>query len=221
MANKKSTLKKKEEAKGDINFPKVIFNVAWIAIALGLAMELLLLIIAAGFGKTLTSGAVIADSVQKVTWSFFVCTGVALGTIASRMRAQFMGLAGLIAAPIAFTVAKAMHKSTAQALSIPIAAITGPSPLLLAAIKGVEYAALGAILGWYGSKLDLKFKWHLTIGLAIGVLFGGIIIFIVVGQTIPAMALSGKIALSANELIFPVGCATVLYTAQQIGARSR
>ncbi len=201
------------------DLPKMLLNVAWLAIALGLTMELIVLAISAGFGKFQLSQVIVSDSVQKVSWSFFVCTGVALGTAASRMRAGFMGLAGLIAAPIAFNIAKVLHKSTNQALAIPIAAAVGPSPLLLAGLKGLEYAVLGGLIGWLGYKYALK--GHALIGLLVGVVFGSLILWVTIVQTPAVIPLAGMVARGANEVVFPVGCSMVLYAATQIGMRQR
>lgn len=72
-------------------------RVAWLAILLGVAMELLLF--ATGFGAFPGLGPVAADLVRQLSWSTFVCVGLALGTAASGTRASLMGLMGLLAAP--------------------------------------------------------------------------------------------------------------------------
>jgi len=207
--------------KNTSNFPKVLFNVAWLSVGLGLAMEIILLIVAAGFGKSQAWQPIVADLVQKVSWSSLVCMGVAVGTAVSKMRAPLMGLAGLIAAPIAFSVAKALHKSATQALSIPFTVMTGPSPLLLAFMKGLEYAVLGSLIGWVGSKSHLGLRVYALIGLGVGMVFGGAILWITVQQTSTAIPLAGLVSRGVNEVIFPVGCSLVLYAAQQFGIRQK
>jgi hypothetical protein len=84
-----------------------LLHVAWMSIGLGVAMELILVLLAAGFGKSPAVEAVAADTVQKVSWSSLVCIGLAVGTTASKLRLPLMGLAGLLAAPFAFNTARA------------------------------------------------------------------------------------------------------------------
>src|SRR5262245_6922896 len=77
-----------------------LLRVAWMSILLGLGVELLLVIIAAIFGAMTGAAPLIADAIQKVTWSVLVCSGIALGTAASKSaRAATMGLLGLLSAP--------------------------------------------------------------------------------------------------------------------------
>src|SRR5262245_50608498 len=95
-----------------------LLKAAWFSVLLGLGMEVLMLVIAGFFQQSMATQAIIADLVQKISWSAIVCTGVAVGLGAARMRPQAMGLAGLIAAPIAFYSAKILHKSITQALAI-------------------------------------------------------------------------------------------------------
>jgi|AntDryMetagUQ889_1029465.scaffolds.fasta_scaffold00091_4 hypothetical protein len=124
-------------------------RVAWLAILLGLAMEALLLLTAAGFGALKGVGPAVADSVKQVSWAVIVCGGLALGTAVSKLRAPVMGLLGLVSAPAAFNVARSLHEGTAAALDVPSAA-GGASVLLVAILKGVEYGCLGALIGWIG-----------------------------------------------------------------------
>ncbi|MGB3213156.1 MAG: hypothetical protein WBC26_00145, partial [Alphaproteobacteria bacterium] len=105
-----------------------LLNVAWLSVLLGLGMEILLILAAAYFNSDNSTAAIIADAVQKISWSTLVCSGVAVGMAAGKMRPQVMGLAGLIAAPVAFYTAKVLHKSASQALAIAgQAAVGGPS----------------------------------------------------------------------------------------------
>ena len=198
---------------------KTLLQAAWLAVLLGLGMEVVLLAVAAGFKNSMTAQAIVADLVQKVSWSTFVCVGVALGTAASKMRPQAMGLAGLIAAPIAFGIAKVLHKSASQALSLagPTAA-AGPSPFLLAFLKGLEYAVLGYVVGKLG-RSQAGLRAHALAGCIIGVIFGGVIIYVTVTMAAKPLPLAGIISRSVNELVFPIGCSIVLYTVQRLGEK--
>ncbi len=78
--------------------------VAWLAIGLGFAMEGLLLLLGAGLGKSLEVGSIVADLIKNLSWSVFVCVGLAVGTAVAKARVPVMGLLGLLAAPSAFEV---------------------------------------------------------------------------------------------------------------------
>jgi hypothetical protein len=77
-------------------------RVAWLAVALGLAMEALLLLLASGFGEVLGLKSLVADLVRNVTWAAFVCVGLAVGTTLSKIRVPAMG----------FEVSRSVHKGT-------------------------------------------------------------------------------------------------------------
>ena len=63
------------------NVGVTLLRVAWLAVALGLAMEALLLLLASGFGEVLGLKALVADLVRNVTWAAFVCVGLAVGVV--------------------------------------------------------------------------------------------------------------------------------------------
>src|SRR3712207_350431 len=95
-----------------------LLRVAWLAVLLGLGMEILLVLVAVGFGSLPGVGATVADLVRQVSWSIFVCVGLAVGTAVSKLRAPLMGVLGFFAAPSAFAVARSLHQSAAQALAV-------------------------------------------------------------------------------------------------------
>lgn len=191
----------------------IVLRAAWLSILLGLAVELVLVAVTAGSGGTVQGRAVLADSVQKVSWSVLVCVGLAFGTVASQLRAGLSGLAGLLAAPLAFTLARAAHKSAAQALDLPPMAPSGPSPALLATLKGVEYATLGVVLVWIAKRPWGGMAAHGAAGAIIGTLFGGTIISLTVAAAQAPVSAATLLARIVNEILFPVGCALVLYVA--------
>ena len=159
-----------------------LLRVVWLAILLGLAMEGLLLLLGSGFGEIIGLRPGIADLVKNVSWSIFVCVGLAVGTTLSKIRVPAMGLLGLLAAPAAFEISRVFHKGTLEAL----AASSGAdelSPLLVALIKGLEYACLGMALAWLG-----RCPWggafaHAAAGLAVGLVFGGLILWLLLGSS--------------------------------------
>ncbi|MER9065813.1 hypothetical protein NKH84_04495 [Mesorhizobium sp. M0902] len=63
-------------------------TVAWLAIALGFAMEALILTVRFAAGAYPATTQVLIELAQGVTWSFFVCAGVSLGTALTKVRAR-------------------------------------------------------------------------------------------------------------------------------------
>src|SRR5258706_15308202 len=76
-----------------------ILRVAWMSILLGVALEILVLVLA---GYTNTGGSspkpFLADLTQKVSWGFIVCVGLAFGSTAAKPREGIMGILGLVSA---------------------------------------------------------------------------------------------------------------------------
>lgn len=195
-----------------------LLQVAWMSILLGLSIEFLLVIVTAIVGETSSTKSVLADAVQKVSWSVLVCSGIALGTAAARsVRAVTMGTLGLLSAPLAFAVAKAAHKAVSQGLGLDVA--PGPSPLVLAALKGLEFAFLGAGVGWLSTKAWAGMREHLVVGVVAGVVFGGAIIAYTLGSATSSPELVKIATLATNELIYPIGCAVILFAADALGAQ--
>lgn len=197
---------------------KTLLRVAWIAIVFGVLLEGLVLLIAAEFGTLKSFKPFIADLGYKVSWAVIVCIGLAIGTVASQKRELMMGLLGLLAAPVAFYIARAIHKGTLQAFDL---AVDNPgfNPVVVAAIKGLEYGVLGVALAmiqqrdWGGAVA------HTVVGAAVGITFGSLIVGIIIQSApkpIPHPALVGR---AVNELLFPVGCSLVLYAAEVLGKR--
>jgi hypothetical protein len=196
---------------------KTLLHVAWLAILIGVALEALLLVLSWAFGTFKNGKPFIADLVQKISWSVIVCVGLALGATVARARDVVMGLTGLLAAPLAFSVARGMHKGAMEALSVATDAAGGPSPFLIASIKGLEYGLLGFALSavqkqsWGGALA------HTVVGLAAGVLFGGAILFFSIEAAAGPIPHSALIARAVNEILFPVGCALVIFSAEVLG----
>src|SRR5215203_470055 len=130
-----------------------LLRVAWLAVLLGFAMEAVLLLVTAGFGIFPGLKPLAAALVTQVSWSTFVCVGLALGTAVSKARAPLMGLLGFLAAPLALGVSRSLHQGVVKALEIAgSASLFTPSLLLLALMKAVEYGCLGVILGWIAGR---------------------------------------------------------------------
>jgi hypothetical protein len=127
-----------------------IFHAAWMSILLGLLIEIALLVTAVGFGKAERLSPFIADLAGMMSWSVLVCVGLAIGSAAAGLRGPVMGLLGLLSAPAGFALAKAAHKSAAQALDVAIAA-AAPPPAFALVSRGVNEVlfALGCSIVLY------------------------------------------------------------------------
>ncbi|MBA3474209.1 MAG: hypothetical protein H0T57_13450 [Rubrobacter sp.] len=198
-----------------------LLRVAWLSILLGFVMEALKLTSAAGFGTfTGLDLTVVADLVGQISWSTIVCVGLAIGTAVSKFRASLMGFLGLLAAPLAFGVSRSLHQGAAQSLAIwETASGPGPSLYILAVLKAVEYACLGAALGWIGSRHWGGVLAHVAVGLVVGIFFGGAIVAATYWTSPESPGAAALIVRGFNELVFPVGCSLVLFSAQALGKR--
>ena len=194
-----------------------LVKVAWLSVLLGLGMELALVTAAAGFGKFPGVNAILADTVQKVSWAFIVCTGLAVGIRFAKAREAAMGSAGLLAGPIGFSVARALHKSATQALGAVGPTGGVPTPMTMAALKAVEYAWLGVALACL-AKRKAGVGAYAGIGLVTGAIFAGLVIWLSFGVPAepPMVSLVSK---GMNELLFPVGCSLVIFAAEAAGRK--
>ncbi len=198
-----------------------VLKVAWLSIGLGIAFEILLLVLAALTGTAGDSGKpALADLAQKVSWSFLVCVGLAFGTAVKKMREAAMGAFGLFAAPLAFIGAKAVHKSLGQALGTIAPGATLVVPLLIAGLKGLEYGVLGALLG-YATQRGKSLGFHIATGLAIGLTFGTLLIWAGVRSAPAPVGAVDLIGRGINEILFPLGCSMVIYASEVFARRFR
>jgi hypothetical protein len=198
-----------------------LFRVAWLAILLGFAMEALLLLFTAGFEILPGLGPMVAELIGKVSWSAIVCAGLALGTAASKARAPFMGLLGFLFAPLAFHISRTLQQGVAKTLEVAAAGapVESYTLILLALLKAIEYGCLGVIIGWVGRRPWGGALAHAVVGLAVGILFGGAIVSFTYWTAPEPLAAADLFSRSANEILFPVGCSLVLYSATALGER--
>src|SRR5688572_8766665 len=61
-----------------------LFHAAWMSIAFGIALELLLLLVTTLAGKESGIKPFVRDLLQKISWSVFVCVGLAIGTTVTK-----------------------------------------------------------------------------------------------------------------------------------------
>jgi hypothetical protein len=196
-----------------------LLHVAWLAVILGLVMEVLLLVLGGALGEALGLKPFVADLVRNVTWSVFVCAGLAVGTTVVKARAPLMGVLGLISGPLAFEISRVFHKGTLQALAITGGGGDAVSPVLVAVIKGIEYGCLGLGVGWVSQRRWGGAAAHVAVGLLVGLTFGGVELALASGATPPPLT-SDLFVQGVNEVLFPVGCSLVLFSAGALGKKA-
>jgi hypothetical protein len=190
-----------------------LLRVAWLAVVLGLLLQLALLLVTARFGRGISPRPVLAETFKTVSWSLLVCVGVALGRVAAKGRVPLEGVTGLLAAPLALTAANAVQKGVAEAVDaagVP----AGPAPLWVLALKAAEYGCLGLGLEGIGRRAWRSALGHLAVGLMTGVVFGGLFLMVVVQSAPTPLSTPSLLAKGLNELLFPVGCALVVFIAE-------
>ena len=202
----------------DSFLPQVV-RVAWLSVGLGIAFEILLLVLAALSGTAGESGKpALADLAQKISWSFLVCVGLAFGTAARKLRETVMGGLGFFVAPLAFIAAKAIHKGLGQALGTIAPGAPFTFPLLIAGIKALEYGVLGALLG-YASQRNKSLAFHVGAGIVTGLTFGVLLIWAGVRSQPGPVGAVDLASRAINEILFPLGCSLVIYASEVFGRR--
>jgi hypothetical protein len=197
--------------------------VAWLAILLGLVMEGLSLAGRASVGSHPTLMQITVELMQGITWSFFVCAGVGLGTALGKARAAFGGLIGLISAPLAMGLAKGSQKVMASAVGAADKPVI-MSLMTLGVLRALEYGLLGWALAWLASRQQSR-VWHFALaGALAGLVFGGSITWLTIALATAkdmVMARPQIIATALNEMAFPIGCSFVVYIALSVGRQLR
>lgn len=199
----------------------VILKVAWMAVLLGLVMQLLTAAATQMAGANPPAYAlVLRDLSQRVTWAMFACVGLALGMTVTKARSTWTGLFGLLAAPLAFVLARAVHRSVASALNVapPDAMGTGLFAAI-AIIKALEYGTLGFVIVWLCNRTAAHVGLHIGAGLGVGVLFGTLILAILVYNVAGGLSPPKLVGQAVNEILFPVGCSLVLFASNALGRR--
>lgn len=191
----------------------VMSAAAWLAILLGLLVQAMILLARLAAGGSVTTLQVIADVTAGVTWSVLVCSGLALGAVVVRHRGVIMGLLGLVSAPVAWAAAKGAQRGVQWMLDAPLETL-GPLVYQVGTAKTLEYAVLGLLLGRLIYTARSTLRRHALTGLAVGAVFGAVILWLnhvhaaAAGAALPAVRVA---AICVNELVFPVGCAVVIY----------
>jgi hypothetical protein len=178
-------------------------------VLLGIGMQAVLL----AFSGVPGAAPFIADLTQKIAWASLVCVGVAVATAVSQARPAAAGLAGMLVAPAAFVIAKTIHKGLSQALTdAPVADAPLALTLSLVVIKGAEYAVFTYWLTRF-TRAGRPLRRYLLLGVLVGAAAAAAVVGATVAFAPARPAASKLVAATINEMLFPVGCAVVLFTA--------
>ena len=135
------------------------------------------------------------------------------------MRVAAMGLMGLLSAPLAIAIARFLHHGMRRAIFglEATAGTVGGFPLFLAVLRGAEFGLLGAVIGWVGQQ-----RWggpgaYALTGFVTGILFGGVVLVLRSLAGGAPLSMAGVLSWFVNEIIFPTGCALILFSAGKLG----
>jgi hypothetical protein len=190
-----------------------VFHVVWMAVGLALLLEVLILALALATGNSATPLGLLASVLSRVSWSVIVCAALAVTTALSRVAVPASGLAGLLVAPAATLFAKILQKTLTSALAGSTMALPAGVLLGMAALKGLEYLWLGAVLAWLGQR-DFGFLAALAVGTVTGLTFGAAAT--VINSMFLDMSNSLLLVGFVNELLFPIGCSIILVGAEKL-----
>jgi hypothetical protein len=190
-----------------------MLQVAWLAVLLGLAIQLLILAGRFIAGANPSLAGLLADVCQSVCWSFMVCGGIAIGMLLHEGRIVIAGMLGFVSGPIAWGTAKAAQRLVQSLLGVPVDQI-GDFFYLLCALKGIEYFVLGVLVARLTGRDTSTLRDYAMVGFVVGIVSTIVVVYlsvrhgVAVGQPMPFPKIVG---LALGELTFPIGCALVIY----------
>jgi hypothetical protein len=188
-----------------------------LSVALAMALEVVQLLATMAVGGHFGLRVRVEDMLLKLPWALAVCIGLWAGSAAGRGRPFITGLVGLIVAPLASLGARATAEF-AHTLTFAAGAPAAPSPLLVAGLKGVEYACLGMAVAWLRERRWARASHHAAAGLCVGLGFGGGILLLTAAiEPLTPVVMVGWLV---NELLFPVGCALILFRVEGRGRQA-
>jgi hypothetical protein len=192
--------------------------VALLAIGLGLVMQMLIVAARLLAGGAFPGIAGLADVANGVTWSFFVCTGVAIGVSIGKARKALAGLIGFLFAPIAIAAAKAMQKAVIVAIdAVETVAVLPVTTLGL--VRAVEYGVLAWVLAVLAEREVARPLPYLGVGTGVGLVFGISLALLTrasalaAGTDLTAPQIAGTLM---NEVGSPIGCAFLIFIGQLV-----
>lgn len=196
---------------------------ALFAVTLGIGLQLTLLASRYWATGMPVAAKAISEFGAGLSWAAIVCSGVALGIGASRHRAAIMGWLGLLCAPTAFALAKGVQRGVETMMTGSATTKLNALLLQIGVIKTIEYGLLALLLAWlieHGKSTPWR---HAAAGLGFGLLGGSAVLVLEIRHATAPLPIGKLLGLGINEVLFPVGCAMVIYAvarlAGQVGPR--
>ncbi len=190
--------------KNNLRWLKNLLQVTWLDLGLVLLLEIIAFVIHGWLGETTSVNEFLLDSCKLILWSLPIC--IALSLI--QRKGIFMGIAGLILTPCSTLIAGILESQLREVLTTSITQPLGGNAIGLAALRGLEYAILGAALGLLAEHRQDSYLNHIIVGLITGLVFTAVIMTRNgMGFDQPLLSLFIN---HIDELIFPTGCALIL-----------
>jgi hypothetical protein len=194
---------------GKALWPEAV-RVAVLSIGLAVLLELLQVVVARLTGTPYAVSEMVRDAFLKVPWAIVVCMALWIAIRIAADRPAVVALIGLVAAPIGSLLARSSTEM-AHGLAVAAAPAAAPSPLLVATLRGVEYACLGLAVMWLGRRVWSNGLHHAGAGFLVGLLFGGVLLALAAVLSNNPFTTATVGAWIVNELLFPVGCALIVF----------
>ncbi len=196
-----------------------VITTAWIAVLVGLALQIVILFAKGAVGAGVSQAQAIIDVAGGVTWAMLVCAGVAAGTVAARQSGSSVGLIGLICAPLAFAGAKGVQRGLGWLLGQPLEKYD-TLVYLSAGLKALEYALLAMALAFLIGRPRTSVTHFLGVGTLFGFVFRFIFLWLNQSHSPTPLPPARIVGLALNEMIFPIACSLVIYVVARL-AESR
>jgi hypothetical protein len=196
-----------------------LFTAAWMAVALGFGLEALIALGAFALGPGTSPSAFLVNVGQRVSWGTLVCVGLAFAKAFKPKDPGAAAWAGMLSAPLAFTLARSAHKGLASAMGLSVAAAAPAVLVLLGTLKALEYGVLGAALARHDEREGASVGSYVRTGTWVGVLFGGAALAALALLSPKPSSAADWFARGVNEVLFPIGCSLILFAASATGRR--
>nr|MBK9651905.1 hypothetical protein [Bacteroidota bacterium] len=190
---------------------KLLLRIAYLTIALGIAIEISQYILLLILNNDNPLKQFIADFAGKVTWTYIVCTAIALATALTSNQVK-TGLAALLSVPVGLYIAQIIHKQALSKFGLDTA-IAGNFSFIPVAIKAIEYGALGMLFPYF-IKQEKKFPLFILTGFLAGIIFGLCQVLYKIYSTPAQIPFIKLLPLCLNELIIPIGCSCIIYASK-------
>jgi hypothetical protein len=190
-------------------------DILWVVVAsvvLSAMLELAQVSLNAALGGAVEPAAIAVDTIRKLSWGIFVCVALWLGIVLGGARPHLVAVVGLVAAPSASLFAHFMAIA-AQGF----ASASGPlSPYAVAGLRGIEYAVLALVLLRLPTRSARAQLYYAIGALMVGLAFGGLLLALTSRLAANPLPPSALIVAAVNELLFPVGCALIMFRASRV-----